>query len=133
MKYLSDDDYNFIYSNVPRICIDIVIKNELGILLTKRDAEPFLGYWHTPGGRIRFRETIEQAVKRISFAELGVSVNPVKLLGVVELLDEVQNGNDRHSITLYYECACDTEIKGDYFNDLPENTIPQQKKFLESI
>jgi 8-oxo-dGTP diphosphatase len=132
MSYLSDKDYNFIYSNSPRICVDLLIKKDGKILLTKRDIEPFKGYWHTPGGRIKFRETIEYAIKRIAKVEINCDdIKIGKLLGVVELLDEYQQGNHRHSITMFYEVF--TKCEGDYFDILPENTIPQHKKFIEEL
>ncbi len=132
VNYLSDKDYNFIYSNSPRVCIDLFIKKDDKILLTKRDIEPFKGYWHTPGGRIKFRETIEDAIKRIAKVEIKCDdIKIGKMLGIVELLDEYQDSNPRHSITMYYEVF--TSCEGNYFNECPENTIPQQKKFIESI
>lgn len=131
MSYLSDQDYNFIYSNSPRICVDLLIKKDIKILLTKRDIEPFKGYWHTPGGRIKFRETIEDAIKRIAKTEINCNEIKIgKLLGIVELLDEYQLENPRHSITMFYEVFADCE--GNYFDKFPDNTIPQHKQFLES-
>jgi len=130
--YLEDNDYNFIYSKVPRFCVDIVIKNiNGGILLTKRDTEPFIGMWHAPGGRVNFRETIEDACKRISKRELGINVDFVKQLYVIELLNEYQNNNPRHSISLF--CLCNTTedvSKFNFFHEIPEHTIQQHKDFL---
>jgi len=133
MSYLSDEDYNFIYSNSPRICVDLVIKKGDSILLTKRDQEPYNGFWHTPGGRIRFRETIEDAIKRIAKTEVGMSVDRFNFLGVCEFLHEVQDGNPRHSITMYYQVSGGDVCNGDFFEWLPDNTIPEQKQFINSL
>ena len=131
--YLTDDEYDFIYSRVPRICIDLLIRDSNGgILLTKRDSEPYKDYWHTPGGRVKFRETIKEAVKRIALIELNKSVEVGNMIGFVELLNEQQGNSQRHSITIYFECFSEG-IEGNYFKQLPEKTIPEQLEFLKTI
>ena len=47
LKKLFDE----IYSKVPRLCVDIIIKSEDGILLPLRSIEPYEGKWHIPGGQ----------------------------------------------------------------------------------
>lgn len=133
--YLTDEDYNFIYSRVPRICVDLLIKNKLGeILLTKRDIEPYKNHWHLPGGRIKFRETVEEALHRIALAELGYHLNVnYRLIGSIQFLTEEQQGNPRHSISLvhlieYNEFGKLTD--GAFFGQLPEPIIPEQKEFI---
>jgi ADP-ribose pyrophosphatase YjhB (NUDIX family) len=134
--YLSDEDYNFIYSRSPRVCVDLLIKNSNGeVFLTKREIEPYKDHWHLPGGRIRFRETIPQALERIAKSELGYNIEgPVVLLGVCEFLDESQNGNDRHSISLVHQLWYSNEplTGGSFFSSLPKVIIPEQKDFMLS-
>lgn len=141
MSYLSDEDYDFIYSQSPRVCVDMVIKSANGeILLTKRSIEPYRNYWHLPGGRIRFRETVQDAIKRIIKGELGIDFNgTIKQLGFCEFLEEEQKGQPRHSISLVHEIILSdrTEIHLDEtsqdvksFNELPSLMIPSQKYFL---
>jgi len=139
--YLSEEDYDFIYSRVPRICVDLLIKNSKGeILLTKRDIEPYKDHWHFPGGRIKFRETVYNAIGRILKAELGQTADgEYKLVGSCEFLEEVQKGQDRHSISLVYEFKLSdgVEIKLDsqakdvrFFSEPPSPIIPPQQEFL---
>ena len=47
---LPQEKYDEIYSKVPRICVEVVIRNEKGILLTKRAIPSSEGKWHFPGG-----------------------------------------------------------------------------------
>lgn len=134
-NYLSDEDYNFIYSKAPRICVDLLIKNKEGkIFLTKRDIEPYLGHWHFPGGRIKFRETIADAVRRIAKGELGYDITDAgKVVGVCEFLEEYQQANPRHSISLVHLIEVDINISvknGVWFNKIPDPMIPPQKEFL---
>ena len=132
MSYLSDEMYNLIYSNSPRLCVDMIIKNESNqILLTKRDQEPYNGFWHTPGGRVRFRESIEDAIVRVCKNETGASPQQVKFVGYCEFLTEVQNGNKRHSVSLFFTMKVYGDLKdGTWYSELPDNIIPEQKQFL---
>lgn len=52
------------------------------ILLVKRGHEPFKGQWATPGGRIEDNETAEQCLVREMKEEIGLKVEPVKLIGI---------------------------------------------------
>ncbi len=48
---LTKKEFEYIYHKVPRLCIDLIIVKEKKILLTKRSIEPFINFWHFPGGR----------------------------------------------------------------------------------
>lgn len=139
--YLSDEDYAFIYNRSPRICVDLIIRNQQGaILLTKRDIEPYKNHWHFPGGRIKFRETAAQAIKRILKGELGLEQDWETFeLGFCEFLEEIQDGNERHSISLVHEIILSNDIQvqldknskdSGFFHAIPEPMIPPQKEFL---
>lgn len=138
--YLSDEDYDFIYSRSPRICVDLLIKNSKGeVLLTKRDIEPYKDHWHFPGGRVKFRESIVDAIRRICKAELGEVPEGIlfPVVGVCEFPDEIQKGQQRHSISIVHELQLDGDITLDaqakqfgFFKDLPSPIIPPQHEFL---
>jgi len=99
---LTNKEYDFIYSRSPRICVDLIIKTKDGVLLSKRLIKPYLGAWHLPGGRIRFREKINDSIKRIAKAELGVIVTDSKLIGIMQFPHETRDGIKLHSISLGY-------------------------------
>jgi ADP-ribose pyrophosphatase YjhB (NUDIX family) len=100
--WISDKDYNFIFSHTPRPCVDLVIKTKDGVLLSRRLIEPYKNTWHFPGGRVRFRETTNNAINRLAMTELGCKVKVGKLLGFMEFLREKQAGQLRHSISLAF-------------------------------
>lgn len=128
--YLSDKDYNFIYSNSPRICVDLVIRKGRKTFLTKRNIQPYKGTWHLPGGRVRFREKIESAIQRIAKTEIGCFVKVKKPLGYMEFLRERQNGNKRHSISIAFLCEPLCKVK---FEKIEDSKIhPIHKKFIQS-
>lgn len=130
---LSKKEYNNIYSKVPRICVDLVIKSRAGVLLIKRDIQPYRNKWHLPGGRILFRETIDDAIQRIAKKEIGCSVTIKKQVGAMEFLKEVQDGNKRHSVSIVFLVEPNGISNGEYlrsgnihpihFNFLKENNI----------
>lgn len=101
-SFLSESDYNFIYSRSPRFCVDLVIKNKNGVHLIKRDIQPYKGKFHLPGGRVRFRESIDAAIKRVAKTELDINVTPIGMIGYMEFPRETQDGNKRHSISLAF-------------------------------
>ncbi len=123
--------YNKVYSNVPRICVDIVVKNKHGILLTKRQSkQSYEGFLHIPGGRILFRETIEGAIKRIAKKELNAKVIDSKFIGLIEFRKENENGSERHSISLVHEIKV-SSVKGfKFYKRIPVKTIKGQRDFL---
>ncbi|MBI5358048.1 NUDIX domain-containing protein [Candidatus Amesbacteria bacterium] len=60
----------------PRVAVDLWIKNENGgVLYTKRDVEPYKGFWHLPGSFLLKGETVVECVKRLAQEELGLEIN----------------------------------------------------------
>lgn len=62
--------------------IDALIVRDNKILLIKRGAEPFKGYWGTPGGYADWDEDLTKTVEREVREELGVDAHVKKLLGI---------------------------------------------------
>lgn len=135
-KRLPKEEFDYIFSKVPRIVVDLVIKTPRGIVLTKRKISPYKGKWHTPGGTIRMGETLNDAVERVAMEELGVKVKIEKFVGINEILKDGNTG--RHTISLVYLVTTNqTNFHGDEqsslvktFKILPQNIIPLQKRFL---
>lgn len=139
MKFqrLPYDEFMAIYHKVPRATVDLIISTKEGVLLTKRAIPPYKGMWHIPGGTILFSEPIKHAIDRVAQDELGVKVKIIKLLGVVEYFEE----DGRHTVSNAYLIEIGSgklrgskqgeEIK--FFNKVPSNCIPAQKKFLKEV
>lgn len=136
VKKLPFEEFKAVYDKVPRLCVELVIQNNPGILLTKRDIEPAKGYWHLPGGTLLKGESVAEAADRIALEELGSTIVLKDLLGYIEYSSEMAIGQ---SVSLVFL----TELTSDritlneqaaefqYFTSLPENTILETKKFLE--
>lgn len=100
-KWLSEKDFQFIYSRVPRLCVDVVIKTEKGIVLTRRAIPPVEGTWCLPGGTLYFGETLFGAAKRIAKEETNLTVSPQGIVGAMEFRKEVGRFNHkRHSVSI---------------------------------
>jgi len=64
------------------VTIDALIIKDNKILLIKRGADPFKGFWGTPGGYVEWDETVEDAVKREVKEELGLDTTSLKFVGL---------------------------------------------------
>jgi ADP-ribose pyrophosphatase YjhB (NUDIX family) len=134
--WLSQKDFDYIYRRVPRLCVDLIIKNEKGILLTKRIIPPAKGKWHVPGGTVYIEETLEQAAKRIAKSELNVEIEIIKDIGFMEFPVKEEIYGKPVSIAFLVKIVSG-EIKGsaqameiEFFEKLPENMMVDHKRFL---
>lgn len=136
---LTDEEFDKFFSRVTRMTVDLVIQNEDGLLLAKRNIEPCKGQWHIPGGTVRHGELIQEAVRRIELQELGVELKAGKPLGYLEYPRMVAGGYPGWPISIVLEASitggdvtdtAHTE-QVEYFTQIPDNTIEDQKAFLE--
>ncbi len=136
------DEYKEIFSKVPRLAIEIVVKDENNkILLTKRDIYP-KGEWHIPGCTLFVEESLDDAISRVAKEELNVKVKFVKNLGFI---DWFKTGFLGHPISLVFETlllSSKDDIKLDFqasdwgffdISNLPKDTLKEHKDFLCNI
>ncbi|HUT80126.1 MAG TPA: NUDIX hydrolase [Candidatus Bathyarchaeia archaeon] len=65
-----------------RFAVDgILVKNDK-VLLIRRAGRTFYNFWALPGGMLEEGETVEQALVREMYEELGVTAQPLEILGV---------------------------------------------------
>lgn len=99
---INEELFLTIVDSTPLVSIDLVIRNEQGlVLLGKRMNRPAQGYWFVPGGRIRKNELVQDALKRIAKAELGVMLESATLMGVYDHIYE-DNYHGRPGINTHY-------------------------------
>lgn len=137
---ITPKEFDEIYSKVPRLTVEIVVKNKDGaIYLTKRAIEPCKGQWHLPGGTVRFGEPVQKAVKRIAKRELGIGVNTMNNVGYIEYPSHYKQGLDS-PVGIVFEIGSfsgalklNEESQGvDWFVKIPENLHADQDSFLIS-
>lgn len=134
-KRLPPEEFNYIYSKVPRLCVEVIVKTKNGVVLTKRTILPGKGKWHIPGGTVLKGETLIGAVKRVALDELGIKINVKKLLGVIEYQIYKHGGHPFGVAYLVEPLSANFQINEQssdvkYFQKLPENIFPEQKRFL---
>lgn len=132
MKRLSEEDFHRIYQKVPRVTVDIVIKNKRGILLIKRSIKPDIGKWHLPGGTVGYKEKLVDAVKREAREETGLKVRIKEFLGVFEYMRWKEPGYGHIIDLVFLAEPISGKMKGDakragkvlrFFKKLPRNMI----------
>ena len=141
-KPLSFEEFVSIYSKVPRLGIDIIVKKNNGIVFVKRNIDPYKDMWHFPGSTLLFDETIDGAVSRIVQNELNLKVLSKKYLGIIEYLSEPDDRflkKHRHTVCLIFLVEAEGNLKRDedasevkILKSTPKNIIPEQKIFLDS-
>jgi len=110
-KRASENMYNQFREYFSFPCVDLVIFKRKRVLLTKREINPYKGFWHLPGTIIRRNEKIEHAVKRAAKSELNVNVKIKNYVGCFESINKF-----RHDISLGFIVSIqnDSKIKTDF-------------------
>lgn len=140
-KPFTPEEFKEIYSRIPRLCIDLIIKSPEGIVLSLRSLSSWNGHWHFPGGTVLLGEKLEETVQRIAKNEIGVLVKVERFLGPIEYgpAEEIQERRFGHTISLAYLCSTEiTDFKPNAdaseictFKAIPKNTIKEQSAFLK--
>jgi ADP-ribose pyrophosphatase YjhB (NUDIX family) len=136
-KPFSYAEFKRIYSKVPRLGVDVVVRGPRGIALTLRSIEPHRNRWHIPGVTVLYRETVFQTARRVARDELHVTIHAPKFLGYIEYNEEPQRGFGR-SVNLVFLATVksgnlapnEDALRAEFFSRLPKNIIREQKKFL---
>jgi len=71
----------------PRIGCGAAVLREGKLLLVKRRRPPEAGHWGLPGGKVDWLEPVPAAVAREITEELGIVIEPQRLLCIVDQID----------------------------------------------
>lgn len=139
MRVLSKKEWNSVFTKVPRVTVDLVIKDKRGVLLIKRSIKPDIGKWHLPGGTVEFKEKLLHAVKRKAREETGLQVRVKRFLGIIEFMRWKYPGYSHIVDLVFLVEPVRGELKGDkkyggdvlkFFKKMPERMMIEQKRFL---
>ncbi len=77
MHILQDNLWKIIVGNMPIPAKDLLFySSKKGLLMGKRINKPARNYYFVPGGRVFKNENRNEAIKRISSKEVGLSIKP---------------------------------------------------------
>ncbi|MDH5372778.1 MAG: NUDIX hydrolase [Acidimicrobiia bacterium] len=87
-------------TRVPRVGVGAVILHNGALLMVKRGKPPREGEWAVPGGKVRWGESLSDAVSREVTEETGLSVAVGDLLWTGETI-----GPDWHFVLMDFEAT----------------------------
>lgn len=131
-------EFEQIFSRVPRLTVEVVIFSETrGVVLGRRDVEPFKGEWNIPGGTVFLGERVTDAVRRVALDELGAAVSVGELLGYIEYPNLYEMGLG-YPVGLAFAASPERELPDSqtepheftWFKRLPAELFEEQKAFL---
>lgn len=128
---LPEELFEYISRTTPLINVDLLIKNPLNqTLLSWRDDKYAKHGWHIPGRIVRFKETLETAIKKASELEIGtiVSFNSNPIFTSQTILQEYTTRG--HCISFLYSC----QVPSDFIPDNKDltTTTPGYLKWFDS-
>ena len=138
---LPQEEYEDIYSKVPRLTVEVVIvaANEAGVLLSRRQTGPCRGLWHIPGGTVRFAELLTEAALRVPRSELGLDVDIGPMIGYIEYPSHLALGDWPVGIVFRATVSASAALPGlsqsdvaSWFTQLPEEMHDEQRMFLRA-
>lgn len=111
-KPVPPSEWQAIVEYSPVVSVDLLIEQDGGILLGKRENEPLKGEWFVPGGTVLKNEARIDAVNRVAEQELGEPVSIDDCLGTYEHFydtSEIEGVDSKHYLATAYRChlECD--------------------------
>ncbi|EKF59719.1 MutT/Nudix family protein [Agrobacterium albertimagni AOL15] len=83
----------------PGLGVGLAILRDGKLLLCRRMKAPEAGHWNIVGGKVDHMEPAEIAARREAEEETGLSIGPIRYLGITEQLIEADR---QHWISLLY-------------------------------
>ena len=91
--------------------VGAVILEDGEILLIRRAAGAYTGYWAVPGGRQRFGETMDDAVKRETREETGLEVEVGGVAWVGDIIDEAASPDYHYTIIDFFATVVGGDLR----------------------
>ncbi|MCR4311606.1 MAG: NUDIX domain-containing protein [Candidatus Taylorbacteria bacterium] len=139
-KPFTPEEFKGIYSKVPRVTVDLIIKTPKGVVLTLRTHYSWKNQWHFPGGTVFYKESVTQAIDRVAQDEIGTSVEVIKLLGYIEYPSEEEQRGFGSTVSLAFLCKTsetaftvnEDASRIEVFTTPPDHLIAEQAEFLKT-
>ena len=108
---LPDEIFYYISKTTPLLNVDLLIKheNEQTLLSWRNDQYTGSG-WHVPGGIVRFKETMEDRIKKVAETEIGTLVDfdptPIAINQIIHPERETRG----HFISILFNCSISNDF-----------------------
>lgn len=94
------------------VVVGALVRRNNELLLVKRKKKPWKDYWAIPGGKIKFGESLEEAVKREVREETGIDIKVIRLLGVQTVIIKKNGKIVDHFLLIDFEAyPLENELK----------------------
>ena len=133
---LSLDEFLLSLKLAPRMVVEVVVENkEGGLLMLRREGDPFKGSWHLPGSFLMKGESISECVRRVLENECGQGGDSSvwQFVGLFENPDGDPRGHLIHCVVKVEDIKVETDSRKHFFATLPEKLIGYQKQFLSEL
>lgn len=112
--FISEEEYQKIIKSMPIFCIDFLIKYKDKYLFIKRTQEPLKGVYWVIGGRLRYKETIQEFAKRVQTREIGRYFSNFKPVGFSNyFFPDLEESRATHTPTMLYLVEVDEMFEPD--------------------
>ena len=108
--WLPAETFRQVIAAAPLVAIDLIVHDVSDrFLLGQRTNPPAQGWWFVPGGRVRKGESLDEAFRRVTQAELGQPLEraEAEFIGVYEHFYEesaVDPQTSTHYVVLAHRC-----------------------------
>ena len=103
MTFIPEGEYQKIIKKMPVFCADFLIYAEKKYLLVKRKEEPVKDVYWVIGGRLRYKETMDELAERVQMQEIGRSFPQYKIIGYSNyFFPDTPDARATHTPTLLY-------------------------------
>ena len=112
MTYIPEEEYQKIISQVPIFCADFLVRCGEEYLLLNRERINLLKELTGPhGGRLMFKETLEEFAYRVQMREMGKYFPDFKLIGFSNyFFPDVKDKRATHTPTMLYLVEVDEKF-----------------------
>lgn len=112
--FISEEEYQKIIKSMPIFCIDFLIKYKDKYLFIKRTQEPLKGVYWVIGGRLRYKETIQEFAKRVQTREIGRYFSNFKPVGFSNyFFPDLEESRATHTPSMLYLVEVDEMFEPD--------------------
>jgi colanic acid biosynthesis protein WcaH len=106
-NWIEENLYEKIQRLTPIATVGLLVVHKERLLLMLRNNEPAKNEWFTPGGRILYGETLEDAVKRVLKEKTGLTPLKIRRKGIMSHI-----WPNSHHIAIFYRVdVSEDEVK----------------------